>query len=103
MSILQFAIWWGVPVLENIDGQSIGPVARGETETHRSATVSRLGNFTCIRTHTHKLIESSDGFMELYNFVEDPDELHNIAESEKKLVEELRSLMNSRYGPSLVD
>jgi hypothetical protein len=41
--------------------------------------------------------------MELYNLVEDPDELHNIAESKKKLVEELRSLMNSRYGPNLVD
>ena len=93
----------GVPVLENIDGQSIGPVVRGETETHRSETVSRLGSFTCIRTHTHKLIDSSDGFIELYNLVEDPDELHNIAETEKKLVEELRSLMNSRYGPSLVN
>ena len=93
----------GVPVLKNIDGQSIGPVVRGETETHRSETVSRLGNFTCIRTQTYKLIESSDGFVELYNLVEDPDELHNIADSKKKLVEELRSLMNSRYGPSLVD
>ena len=93
----------GVPVLENIDGQSIGPVVRGESETHRSATVSRLGNFTCIRTRTHKLIESSDGFMELYNLEDDPDELHNIAGSEKKLVEELRSQMNSRYGPNLVD
>ena len=92
----------GVPVLENIDGQSIGPVVRGETETHRSETVSRLGSFTCIRTQTHKLIESSDGFMELYNLQDDPDELHNIAESEKELVEELTSVMNSRYGPSLV-
>ena len=93
----------GVPILENIDGQSIGPVVRGETETHRSETVSRLGSFTCIRTHSHKLIESSNGFVELYNLDEDPDELHNIAESEKELVEELRALMNSRYGSSLVD
>lgn len=93
----------GVPVLENIDGQSIGPVVRGETETHRSETVSRLGNFTCIRTRTHKLIESSNGFIELYNLGEDPDELHNIAESEKELVEKLRSQMNSRYGPILVN
>ena len=93
----------GVPVLENIDGQSIGPVVRGETETHRSETVSRLGSFTCIRTRTHKLIESSNGFIELYNLDEDPEELNNVAESEKELVEELRSQMNSRYGPSLVD
>ena len=92
----------GVPVLENIDGQSIGPVVRGETETHRSETVSRLGSFTCIRTQTHKLIENRDGFIELYDLQNDPDELDNIADDNPQLVEELTSVMNRRYGPSLV-
>lgn len=91
-----------VPVLENIDGKSIVPVLHDETKTHRSETVSRLQNFTCIRTQTHKLIESRDGFVELYNLEDDPNELNNIAEKEQALVKELRSLMESRYGPSLV-
>lgn len=91
-----------VPVLENIDGKSIARVLHDETKTHRSETVSRLQNFTCIRTQTHKLIESRDGFMELYNLGDDPNELNNIAEKEQALVKELRSLMESRYGPSLV-
>ena len=92
----------GVPVLENIDGRSIAPVLRDETVTHRTETVSRLANFSCIRTQTHKLIDSRDGFVELYNLEDDPDELHNIADTEQTLVEELRSLMESRYGPVLV-
>ena len=92
----------GVPVLKDIDGQSIGRIVRGETESHRSETVSRLGSFTCIRTHSHKLIENSNGFLELYDLIEDPEELNNIADTEKTLVEELRSVMNSRYGPPLV-
>ena len=91
-----------VPVLENIDGKSIVPLLRGETQTHRAETVSRLQNFTCIRTQTHKLIESRDGFVELYNLEDDPHELNNIADKEQALVKELRSLMESRYGPSLV-
>ena len=61
-----------------------------------------MQNFSCIRTQTHKLIDSSDGFVELYNLEDDPDELHNIADTEQALVEELRSLMESRYGPVLV-
>ena len=92
----------GVPVLENIDGCSIVPVLNGNTESHRDNTVSRIHNCTCIRTETHKLIESSNGFIELYDLQDDPDELDNIAEDNLERVGELRALMNSRYGPSLV-
>ena len=92
-----------VPVLENIDGLSIAPVLRGESENHRSETVSKLRKFSCIRTDTHKLIEDSDGFIELYNLVEDPDELNNIADAEQQLVRELRTRMESRFGPNLVE
>ena len=91
-----------VPVLENIDGQSVVPILHGDTDSHRDNTVSRLQNFTCIRTDTHKLIESRDGFIELYDLKNDPDELDNIADDNPQLVEELTSVMNSRYGPSLV-
>ena len=91
-----------VPVAENMDARSILPVLHGETETHRTETVSRLRSFTCIRTETHKLIENRDGFIELYNLRDDPDELHNIVETEQELVAELHSRMESRYGPMLV-
>lgn len=92
-----------VPVLENIDGRSIVHALSGGSDKHRTETVSKLQNFSCIRTDTYKLIESSDGFVELYNLNEDPNELHNIAEVEKETVRELRSRMESRFGPSLVD
>lgn len=92
----------GVPLLKNIDARSVLPVLHGETETHRTNTVAKLHNFTCIRTDTHKLIENRDGFVELYDLIDDPDELNNIAAENQELVEELRSAMNSRYGPSLV-
>lgn len=92
----------GVPVLANIDGKSITPVLHGESDTHRNETVSKLINFSSIRTRTHKLIESRDGFIELYNLEDDPEELNNIAGSNKDLVQELRTLMESRYDPKIV-
>lgn len=92
-----------VPVLENIDGRSIVHALRSGSDKHRTETVSKLQNFSCIRTDTYKLIESSDGFVELYNLNEDPNELQNIAEVEKETVRELQSRMESRFGPSLVD
>ena len=76
----------GVPVLPRIDAKSIAPVLHGETETHRTETVSALRNFRCIRTATHKLIENYNDVTELYDLENDPAELHNIAQSERKIV-----------------
>lgn len=85
------------PVLGNIDARSIASVLRGETETHRTETVSALRNFRCIRTATHKLIENYNDATELYDLSTDPTELHNIARTERELVGELRARLGRRF------
>ena len=91
----------GVPVLPRIDARSIAPVLRGETETHRSETVSALRNFRCIRTATHKLIENYNDVTELYDLENDPEELHNIAQSERKIAGVLKGRLGRRFRSEL--
>ena len=91
----------GVPVLPRIDARSIAPVLRGETEIHRSETVSALRNFRCIRTATHKLIENYSDVTELYDLENDPSELHNIASSERKIVRTLSGRLGRRFRSEL--
>jgi choline-sulfatase len=91
----------GVPVLPRIDARSIAPILRGETETHRTETVSALRNFRCIRTATHKLIENYSDVTELYDLENDPCELHNIAESERKIARTLSGRLARRFRSEL--
>jgi choline-sulfatase len=91
----------GVPVLPRIDARSIAPVLRGETEAHRSETVSALRNFRCIRTATHKLIENYSDVTELYDLENDPSELHNIASSEREIVRTLSGRLGRRFRSEL--
>ena len=91
-----------VPVLPRMDARSIAPVLRGETETHRSETVSALRNFRCIRTATHKLIENYNDVTELYDLENDPAELHNIAASDRKTAGTLKRRLGRRFRSELV-
>ena len=92
----------GVPVLPRIDAKSIAPTLRGEAETHRTETVSALRNFRCIRTATHKLIENYNDVTELYDLENDPTELHNIAQSERKIAGTLKGRLGRRFRSELV-
>ena len=91
----------GVPVLPRIDARSIAPVLRGESQTHRTETVSALRNFRCIRTATHKLIENYSDVTELYDLENDPCELHNIAESERQIARTLSGHLAKRFRSEL--
>ena len=91
----------GVPVLPRIDACSIAPLLRGETETHRSETVSALRTFRCVRTASHKLIENYNDITELYDLENDPDELHNIAQSERQIANTLRGRLGTRFRSEL--
>jgi arylsulfatase A-like enzyme len=87
-----------------IDGRSLMPMVRGEVASHESEIY--ITECTWMRKHgwrtPHwKLIEALEPDfhfkpgVELYNLVEDPEENHNLAESEPGVVEFLRGRMNA--------
>ena len=87
----------GIPPQGNIDARSVAPLLRGETAEHRTETVSAIRNFRCIRTRTHKLIQSYNDRVELYDLERDPDELHNIADEAPDLVRALSARLTRRF------
>lgn len=86
----------GLPPQPDIDARSLGPVLRGETDQHRDEAISVLDNFQCIRTATHKLIHNQNDRVELYDLVNDPHELTNIASDHAALVSELSGRLRRR-------
>jgi arylsulfatase A-like enzyme len=87
-----------------MDGRSLMPMVRGEVASHESEIY--ITECTWMRKHgwrtPHwKLIEALEPdfhfkpAVELYNLVEDPEENHNLAESEPGVVEFLRGRMNA--------
>lgn len=87
----------GLPAQENIDARSLGPVLRGETETHRESAVSQLRNFRCIRTQKHKLVENYNDVLEFYDLEKDPNEQTNIAEGNGEITNPLKKQMAKRF------
>ena len=90
--------WAGLPPQENIDAQSLGPVLRGETDDHRTESVSQIRNFRLIRTKTHKLIENNNDINELYDLENDPNELNNIANENSDIATKLSRRLNERFA-----
>ena len=89
--------WAGLPPQENIDAQSLGPVLRGETNDHRTESISQIGRFRLIRTKTHKLIENQNDINELYDLENDPDELNNIANENSDIAKKLSHRLEERF------
>jgi arylsulfatase A-like enzyme len=86
------------------DGQSLMPMVRGEVVSHESEFY--ITECTWMRKHgwrtpQWKLIEALEPdfhfkpAVELYNLVEDPGELNNLAEAEPEMVNFLRARMNA--------
>ncbi len=86
----------GLSPQPDIDARSLGPILNGTAAKHRTNTVSVLDNFECIRTETHKLIRNTNSITELYDLTFDPHELHNIADEQPELVQELSQLLRAR-------
>ena len=86
-----------LPSQADIDARSVAPVLRGESEVHRTETVSALRNFRCLRTEKVKYIDNYNDVDELYDLENDPDELHNIVEERPELARELAYRLSRRF------
>ena len=84
------------PTLANLDAQSFNPVLTGKSNSHRTETISTIRAFQCIRTSRYKLIVNINDITELYDLVQDPHELNNIAPKFPDLVKELTSRLKDR-------
>jgi iduronate 2-sulfatase len=85
----------GIETPADLAGQSLLSTLSDPASMGRPA-ISYRGNMATIRTATHRLIAHPDGANELYDHTVDPGEAVNMAGSQKELVDELRSQLNSR-------
>ncbi|MCC2686464.1 MAG: hypothetical protein K0R75_3363 [Paenibacillaceae bacterium] len=86
----------GLPRQQNIDGRSFLGLLTGETDGHRRDIFTMEFNFRCVRTAKYKLVEHYNDIRELFDLESDPDELHNIADREPGVVQELSKRMRQR-------
>jgi len=87
----------GLPSQERIDARSFGAVLSGQSDSHRTETVAALRNFRCVRTDRYKYVQNYNDTRELYDLVEDPDELNNIAGEQPERCREFGELLVERY------
>lgn len=86
----------GLEPQEQIDARSVGPILRAEATTHRSDTVCTLRNWRCIRSESHKLIQSYNDLNELYNLREDPQETRNLIHEQPEIAKALAKRLQER-------
>jgi arylsulfatase len=84
------------PKLPHIDARSFKPVLENKTKSHRTETISTIRAFQCIRTSRYKLIVNINDIPELYDIIQDPHELNNIAPKQPSLVKELSNRLKDR-------
>jgi arylsulfatase A-like enzyme len=69
----------GLGPLEGASGRSLTPLLRGEAVELHDCVFSEYGPRVMARTHEWKLVlYLGETYGELYDLVDDPDELHNL-------------------------
>ncbi len=86
----------GLPPQENLDARDFSPVLRSQTHEHRDFIYTMMPRFHCVRTRRHKFVNNMNDIDELYDMQDDPEELHNIAETDPDTAGELRRLLKRR-------
>ncbi|OYP34399.1 arylsulfatase [Rhodopirellula sp. MGV] len=77
-------------ITDELPGHSLVPALRGETVERPWPIYWQFGKAKAIRNETHKLVQYDKGDWELYNLVEDPCELDDLAKREPELVNQFR-------------
>ncbi len=83
----------GLRTPSHLDARSFLPVLEGATDKHREYVLTQELPYRAIRTERWKYIETHNDICELYDMLEDPNELRNIAESHGDLVKKLHTTM----------
>jgi len=91
----------GMPQRENFSGESLLPLARGETGESRGWALSTYSGITSntishmLRQGDYKLIVYEGYPSRLFNLADDPGELNDLADSDPARVAEMESLIGS--------
>jgi len=88
----------GLPPWENIDGRSVAPILRGQSQRHRDDIIFALREFCGMRTDRWKLVRNYNAAPELYDLRNDPQELRNLAGQEPAVIKELSLRLRERLG-----
>lgn len=81
-----------------MDATSFKPVLYESKEEHRPWIVAEERHFRCIRDHEYKFIDNYNDDCELYNLLDDPYELKNIADNNPTLVKTYRNHLQGLYS-----
>ncbi len=87
----------GLTAQEHIDALSLVPVLQDEATEHRTETASVIENFRCIRTRQYKLIHNYNDRFELYDLVDDPQELNNVAAERPEVFKAMHGRLRERF------
>jgi arylsulfatase K len=91
----------GIPQRECFSGESLLPLAKGETDQSRGWALASYSGLTTntlshmLRQGDHKLIVHEGYPTRLFNLAEDPDELNDLADSQPDRVGELEAILNA--------
>ncbi len=89
-----------------LHGSSLLPVFKGKKREEPDYFISGLEKFRMFRSYDHKIVKLNDGDWELYNMINDPTEIRNLAGSFPDKVKELSDFydeisieLNKEYKP----
>ncbi|MDM4014836.1 sulfatase [Roseiconus lacunae] len=89
----------GLPKADFTDGVSLQSLLDRPTSTgHPAYSYFGRGYGRTIRTKTHRMIEHTDGYVELYDHRTENGETQNVAHQQPLMVKELRSKLKQRFA-----
>jgi arylsulfatase len=81
----------GFPSLP-LDGSSLMPIFKGEQRSEPAYFISGLEKFRMFRHHQYKIVRMNQGEWELYDMIQDPTELNDLAAEYPEKVTQLDSM-----------